>query len=71
MTDKEIQDYVQTLGYKGAKKTNSKFGEYEIYSLDLGEPLSCIGYPRALLVKENEIRVSEPDELNEFFWQDD
>ena len=67
MEKEKILEFAKNEGYA---KINylGKWKEYDVYDLIMEEEINgeeencCVGYPYVLLVKENEIRVSEPME---------
>lgn len=70
MENSKVLDFVTSHGWSGAEYEMDWNG-YNVYSLLSGDDVDsefppCVGYPLVLLVKEDEIRVSTPEESLEY-----
>lgn len=76
MDDKKVLEFAKKKGYSSVEHLG-KWLEYDVYDLiysDDEEDASYIGLPLVALVKDNDIRISTPDESLEivsYFYPDD
>ena len=66
MTDNRIQDYAKSSGYDFAEKIDVIYNGYEVYSLRYNGREKGVTYHRGylyfLLVKENEVHKTTPEQ---------
>lgn len=74
MDDKKVLEFAKKKGYSSVEHLG-KWLEYDVYDLIMDdEEVSYIGLPLVALVKDNDIRISTPDESLEivsYFYPDD
>lgn len=74
MDDKKVLEFAKKKGYSSVKYIGKWLG-YDVFDLIMDdEEVSYIGLPLVALVKDNDIRISTPDESLEivsYFYPDD